>query len=108
LISNVNGSSYRRGLVGRIGGEEFALLLVDCNLPQARLYAERLLNDFKQLKVSNRNREFVGTTISIGATVIRSTDSIESIWQRADNLLYEAKEKNRDQVVIEEEGLGRE
>ena len=100
LISADNEQPYRRGVAGRMGGEEFAVLLVDCSLPRARLYAERLLREFEKLTVSSMDGEKVGTTLSIGGTQIKHEDNIETAWSRADRWLYEAKEKGRNQVVM--------
>ncbi len=100
LISADNEQPYRRGVAGRMGGEEFAVLLVDCSLPRARLYAERLLREFEKLNVTSMDGEMVGTTLSIGGTQITPEDSIESAWSRADRWLYEAKDKGRNQVVM--------
>lgn len=91
---------YRRGVAGRMGGEEFAVLLVDCSLPRARLYAERLLREFEKLTVTSMDGDKVGTTLSIGGTQITPEDSVETAWSRADRWLYEAKDKGRNQVVM--------
>ncbi len=102
LISHDKDKPYRRGVAGRIGGEEFAVLLVDCSLPRARLYAERLLREFEKLRVKSMDGEMVGTTLSIGATQVGPGDTVEAAWKRADRLLYEAKHKGRNQVVMRE------
>ena len=99
LIADANSHRYRRAIAGRIGGEEFAVLVTDCNLGQAKLYAERLIEEFRNLLVENLNGQRVGTTLSIGATEIRADDTLESVWKRADELLYQAKSSGRDQVI---------
>lgn len=99
LLSDQQESHYRRAIAGRMGGEEFAVLLTDCTMSQAKLYSERLLDEFKNLLVENMNGQKVGTTLSIGATRIRPGDNLEESWKRADKLLYEAKKQGRDQVV---------
>ena len=100
LVDSAKNKVYRRGVSGRVGGEEFVILLVNCSLPRARLYAERLLRDFESLRVENMEGDKVGTTLSIGATVITPLDTVETVWKRADDLLYQAKELGRNRVVI--------
>jgi len=103
LIDPEQKSSYRRGVAGRVGGEEFAVFLINCSLPQARLYAERLLRDFEKIKIKHTNDTEVGTTISIGAALLTPHDTIETVWKRADRLLYNAKKQGRNRVIQEKE-----
>lgn len=99
LVAEPSQSQYRRAITGRIGGEEFAVLVTDCNLAQAKLYAERLIEEFRNLQVEDMRGQRVGSTLSIGATEIHPEDTLETVWKRADKLLYEAKHSGRDQVV---------
>ncbi|TNC80043.1 MAG: hypothetical protein C9356_16005 [Oleiphilus sp.] len=99
LVAEPNQTQYRRAITGRIGGEEFAVVVTDCSLGQAKLYAERLIEEFRNLLVEDMRGQRVGSTLSIGATEIRPEDTLESVWKRADKLLYEAKNSGRDQVV---------
>lgn len=101
LLSDSSQRSYRRAIAGRIGGEEFAVLLTDCTMAQAKLYAERLLEEFRNLLVDDPLGSKVGTTVSIGATRVGVGDSLETVWQRADKRLLEAKKLGRDQVVVD-------
>lgn len=101
LIEPTTKSSYRRGVAGRVGGEEFAIFLINCSLPHARLYAERLLRDFERLKIKHTNDMEVGSTISIGAAILSPHDTLETVWKRADKLLYKAKNQGRNKVVQE-------
>ncbi len=101
LINEEEGKTYRRGVAGRIGGEEFAVLLVDCSLAQARLYAERLLKEFAKIQVQDESGNLVSTTLSIGGTQLLPGDSLENTWKRADQLLYRAKAMGRNQVIME-------
>lgn len=100
LIDTQDNKAYRHGIAGRVGGEEFVVLLINCALPRARLYADRLLRDFENLRVNNIEGDEVGTTLSIGATVVTPQDTVETVWKRADDLLYKAKEEGRNQVFI--------
>lgn len=96
--------SYRCVSVGRLSGDEFAVILTDCNLPRARLYAERLLEEFHKVKVSTTEHdERVGTSVSIGTTMIHQHDSLESAWRRAESLQAEAKKRHGNRVISDDE-----
>ncbi|MFT6265261.1 MAG: GGDEF domain-containing protein [Oleiphilaceae bacterium] len=103
LIAPDSKSTYRRGVAGRLGGEEFAIFLINCSLPHARLYGERLLRDFQNLTVKHSDDTQVGTTISIGASILKPHELLETAWKRADKLLYKAKDQGRNRVIQETE-----
>lgn len=81
----------------RIGGEEFVILFANSTLDESLLVASKLCkiiaNDFDVLE--NRS-----VTVSIGLTEVKSEDTSESIFKRADNLLYQAKENGKNQVLF--------
>lgn len=83
---------------GRYGGEEFVVLLPNTELEQAIRLAERL----KQAVNAQWFRAQgvpVAVSVSIGVTTRQPEDKIDSLLQRADLALYEAKAKGRNQVV---------
>ena len=100
LVVERSGEVYRRSVVGRIGGEEFSILLVNTSLSQAKLYADRLTKEFAEIEIKSDRGELIKTTLSIGGTPVKSNDTIESAWKRADARLYEAKSAGRDCAVI--------
>lgn len=88
-------------VLGRYGGEEFVVLLPVTNRDQAMYIAERLLNTIRAEKVKT-GRGIVQVTISMGlATRLPTDDSIECMIDRADQLLYIAKQDGRDRIVVE-------
>lgn len=102
LIVQRDGEVYRRSIAGRMGGEEFSILLINTSLNQAKLYADRLMKEFSELHITNDRGEKLGTTLSIGGTTMKTSDTIDSAWKRADVFLYEAKSAGRDQAIISE------
>ncbi|NOG59726.1 MAG: sensor domain-containing diguanylate cyclase [Proteobacteria bacterium] len=83
----------------RIGGEEICIMLPDAPLEQAMNFSERLRKLISETCVSQGN-ENIKVTTSIGVTeVITEDDSIESIFNRADEALYEAKATGRNRII---------
>lgn len=86
-------------IVGRIGGEEFAVLLPDALLSDGRLYAETVRTAFAsaRLPVLGVDRGF---TASFGVAQRTSDNSLFELARRADAALYRAKAGGRDQVRV--------
>jgi diguanylate cyclase (GGDEF)-like protein len=86
---------------GRLGGEEFGLLLPETNLQQAKIVAERIQKMWEQTP-TNVDGKLIHSTISIGVTEVGPTDkSFDDILRRADQMMYKAKEAGRNRVVAE-------
>jgi diguanylate cyclase (GGDEF)-like protein len=83
--------------VGRLGGEEFAVL-VEARLADAIEVAERLREDVSGLHIKGRSAP-IKVTCSIGVAEWDPGDSIDSLLRRADVALYEAKRSGRNRVV---------
>jgi diguanylate cyclase (GGDEF)-like protein/PAS domain S-box-containing protein len=85
---------------GRLGGEEFALLLPETNHHQAYIVAERLRTSIEKAKVMLPTEDVtLQLTVSIGvATLAGKTDEVEAMVARADKALYEAKHSGRNRV----------
>lgn len=84
--------------LGRLGGEEFALLLPETGLDGAQTLAERLRNAIETTAVES-GEATVKFTASIGVAELRPSDhSIEAVLSRADDGLYEAKRSGRNRV----------
>lgn len=99
-LVNALGSRIRRGdLLGRLGGEEFAILLPNVAPAQAERLAERLVAHIAASPVMYGAR-LIEMTISVGLTMATGADrSIERVIARADDALYRAKESGRNRVV---------
>jgi diguanylate cyclase (GGDEF)-like protein len=86
-------------LLGRIGGEEFLLLLSDTDLAGAKLLAEKLRQKIEELMPST-GATGIPITASIGIAVSRAEhDTIASLKQEADQAMYQAKANGRNCVV---------
>ncbi len=83
---------------GRLGGEEFAVLLPETNAAEALVVAERIRHDVKAIEMVHENATIRFTT-SIGiAERIGEIDTIDALLHNADEALYAAKLGGRDRV----------
>jgi diguanylate cyclase (GGDEF)-like protein len=89
-------------VIGRWGGEEFVVILV--NVAEGELF--KVADRFRQLVENSRltldSGEFLSTTVSIGVTKAYPGDSAESIIERADKLMYKSKRQGRNCVSLDE------
>jgi diguanylate cyclase (GGDEF)-like protein len=97
-FADVLGASADAGAVtGRLGGEEFAVLIPGADLATARLYAEGVRMAFSNLAIPGLSRD-QRISASFGVTQLTAGDSLSDLLRRADAALYEAKRGGRDRV----------
>jgi diguanylate cyclase (GGDEF)-like protein/PAS domain S-box-containing protein len=97
--------------LGRMGGEEFAVLLPETGLDVAADVANRLREAVSTIPIDSdraRSREPRTVTISAGVTQldtakVEAAESLDSAYERADRALYQAKALGRNAVVVSEE-----
>lgn len=87
-----------RASAGRIGGEEFAVMLSGCNLETARLYAESIRTSLSASQFGPPIDWRI--TTSAGLAVRRPGESLEDLIARADKALYAAKSAGRDRTMV--------
>jgi diguanylate cyclase (GGDEF)-like protein len=86
---------------GRLGGEEFSLLLPETNLEQAKIVAERIQHAWEQTPCIVDGK-LIHSTVSIGVAEAGPDDqSFEDVLRRADRMMYKAKEAGRNRVMAE-------
>ena len=86
--------------VGRWGGEEFALILYDLGSAEdLRATCEKVRSIVSWSRL-DCDGFAVSVTVSIGATLLRTADTPQSIMRRADELLYRSKHEGRDRVTL--------
>ncbi|MCG9581019.1 GGDEF domain-containing protein [Vibrio tubiashii] len=85
----------------RFGGEEFALIVPNKTLRIARQFGESLRRAVEKLSIKDRRtaQQVGNITISMGVAELQPGESAESLIERADKLLYEAKELGRNRVM---------
>lgn len=90
--------NLRQGdILGRVGGEEFAIYLRGAAISQARVIGERLT---KPICFDTETTQHLTITLSIGAVVASPTISIDALFANADAALYDAKQAGRATYVL--------
>lgn len=85
---------------GRVGGDEFLVFLIGTNIENAKIVAERIRVGIpKEVKRSFKNSSWEQTT-SIGLTQVQTEDSLNTIRERADKALYQAKQARNSMVSL--------
>lgn len=84
-------------VLGRLGGEEFAVMLPETGADGAMEAAERLREAIAQIRVPLPDGGMLSFTASLGIAV-RENDDIEHMLARADTALYRAKQNGRNRV----------
>ena len=93
--SELNDSDY----IGRVGGEEFAVMLPNTSLPAALNTAERLRRVVEDSKIASSSGE-IRLTASIGVAMYGpDATTVENLLRNADIALYEAKARGRNRVI---------
>lgn len=92
LLANVR----RSDLVGRIGGDEFAIVLHHADDSAATLKAEQLTQQIDGERVAFQGQE-IRIGVTAGATGLRPDDTVQTLLERADRAMYEGKAKRRAQ-----------
>ncbi len=89
-------------VVGRYGGDEFAVVLPDTDKVGARVFCERLREAIEALQVAHEGQT-IRCTVSLGvADLTKSAHDARTLIEWADQALYTAKKNGRNQVSIYE------
>lgn len=88
-------------VLGRVGGEEFAVLLNGATSKEMIAVAECIRREVERISFSPRGEETIPLTVSIGGTTCRPGATISDLMRRADHNLYEAKRGGRNLAVTD-------
>ncbi|MBI5213826.1 MAG: sensor domain-containing diguanylate cyclase [Nitrospirae bacterium] len=97
MIADIVAANIRRiDVFGRLGGEEFGILVSDTAIEGSKALAEKVKG-----KIESHNFDVAGkVTISIGVTEYKDDDTSDSFLKRVDDALYMAKDKGRNRVEV--------
>ncbi|RTM03059.1 MAG: GGDEF domain-containing protein [Hyphomicrobiales bacterium] len=99
FAAKLRSATGARGAAGRIGGEEFAVLLPLCDLASARLFAEAI-RAFYSAGAIDGLPPGARVTASFGVAARSGTEGLMPLMRRADEALYKAKKNGRDSVRL--------
>lgn len=83
----------------RWGGEEFLLLLENCDQQHAAKVAETLRESISQLQIRIKD-QMVSVTISAGVAEYQLDESMDHLIERCDHAMYESKNKGRNRITV--------
>lgn len=87
-------------MLARFGGDEFVVVLPETDKPEAMGIAERIRKEVEDLSVNyGLSRELPSVTTTIGLACLDDKDDADSLFERADKALYQAKAQGRNCVV---------
>lgn len=87
-------------MVGRYGGEEFLIILPNSDKRAAAEQADRLCRQMRETVITVKDHK-IKVTLSIGTAQLKTgKDTWDSLLNRADNAMYEAKNRGRDSWAI--------
>ena len=95
LKSSVRATDF----IARIGGEEFVFIFEQTDSKSAQVILEKLRTLVEECQFFYRESK-VDVTVSFGLTTVNPDDDIESLFIRADNAMYKAKNAGRNRVEI--------
>jgi hypothetical protein len=99
MIRAVAGAAEADGsIVGRLGGDEFSVLLRGCGLAEASEFAAGLQQRLAEvtLKIPQGT---IGVTCSIGIAEFQPGDNVDDLMKRADLSLYRSKKEGRNRIA---------
>lgn len=99
MALTIKSALRKSDIFGRIGGEEFSIVLMETEPDTAISISERIRSRIEALSI-HTGKETVHITISIGLTFFREGDDISTVSNRSDEALYAAKENGRNCVVF--------
>lgn len=100
VAATMNGMARKSDSIGRLGGEEFGILLPGASLSEAQGVADRLRSQFARASIPEINGGTV--TVSAGIAERGAGEYRQSWFERADRALYAAKRSGRDRFVVAE------
>ena len=93
----------RKGdVVGRVGGEEFAVILPGCSPASAWQLLDQLRRSFAEIRFEAKATSF-SSTFSCGVALLSPEHTLDTLWKAADEALYRAKGSGRDRIVATRE-----
>ncbi|MDT8384511.1 MAG: diguanylate cyclase [Gammaproteobacteria bacterium] len=101
IAEQIRNNLRESDFLARLGGEEFVILMTETSLDSAIVAAGKLLKAVERCQFHYQNAQVV-ITISAGLAQLRKDDSTETLFQRADEAMYRAKQAGRNRCLVEQ------
>ncbi len=101
----LSGFARESDLTGRIGGEEFGIVLWNTSVAGARLFAETLRSAVQSYPAKVMPED-LKLSASFGVAQVCAGEAFDDVYRRADEALYRAKRAGRDRVVVDMRSFG--
>jgi diguanylate cyclase (GGDEF)-like protein/PAS domain S-box-containing protein len=99
LVKTVGSSLRKHDRIGRWGGEEFIILLTDIDQDGLALVSEKIRQLVENSKLRLPEQE-LSVTISMGSSKVCEDDTVDSLVQRCDQLMYQSKKTGKNKVSL--------
>jgi len=100
LVQNIKNGIRDSDIIFRWGGDEFLIILPESDLQTAYTIADKIRQNIAHLEIVFAGKS-IAVTISIGVACMSSSDTAETLINRADEALYIAKNKGRNRVQMQ-------
>jgi len=86
-------------VIGRLGGEEFVIALIGCDLNSAKKVAEDLRVKIEKIALKHKGKK-IEITASLGVVTYKDEKSLFELINKADKAMYKAKKQGKNRVVV--------
>lgn len=92
--------SSKNATVYRIGGEEFAVIMVGMSKKEAEFFIVDIMDNVVNRPIPLNREESVSVTLSVGLAFSREGETLHKLWKLADRAMYHSKENGRNQLTV--------
>ena len=99
LAKTIKKSLRRSDICGRLGGDEFVIMFPETSIDAAQVSMERMRAKLGKIRIPHEYEDFI-FTVSMGISEFFYTDTVDTIFNRADKALYRAKETQSERKGV--------
>lgn len=99
FTNQVQSNIDEKDILGRLGGEEFALIIVSKNQDKVVEKLENIRKATESIRITNVE-ENIGFTVSIGLSIRNNNETLDTLLDIADQQLYAAKSQGRNKIKV--------
>lgn len=103
IVAAISRSVRDVDVIGRIGGEEFAVFLTGADIEEANRIGERIRREVEAIRFMPAQEGPLSLTVSVGGAICWTGASVSELMRAADRRLYQAKNAGRNRVVLDVE-----